>query len=180
MPETAIAAEKESNVHLDTASNSSPFASFRRSWSCSILRLLAEEICNFPRRIQSTLVKTHLRFGYTLPLYPTFDSKESRGQGYAFLCACSEDIKKLRRDNPWAGCLDLELAGAAYQAGAHWAIHFFRKEATSMGSESLSCDQLSQVPNVGSDASGHSRSDSQAGMDADEIIVSKVQSTSGF
>ena len=115
---------------MDTANSSSPFASFQRWWNCSILRLLVEEICNLPRRIQNTLTKTHLRFGYTLPVYPTFDSRESEGQGYEFLCACSEDIRKLHRDNHWAGCLDLELAGAAYQAGAHWAIHAFRKGTT--------------------------------------------------
>ncbi len=139
-------AGNESGVRSDSANSSSPFALCRRWWGCSTLRLLAEEICNVPRRIQTALAKSHLRFGYTLPLYPTFDSKESRGQGYVFLCACSEDIKKLHRDNPWTGCLDLELAGAAYQAGAQWAIRSFRKETTSMVSESLSCAQFSQVP----------------------------------
>ncbi len=176
----SISAGTGSSVHLDTVNSSSPFASFQRWWDCSTLRLLAEEICNLPRRIQTTLARSHLRFGYSLPLYPTFDSKESQGQGYGFLSACSEDIKRLQRDNRWAGCLDLELAGAAYQAGAHWAIHFFRKGTTNLGSESLSCDQFSQVPDTGTDASSHSGGHSEAGMDAAEIIVSKVHSTSGL
>ena len=150
----SIPAESESDARSDSASNSNPFASFRRWWDCSTVRLLAEEICNLPRRIQTTLAKSHLRFGYTLPLYPTFDSKESEGQGYEFLCACSEDIKKLHRDNPWAGCLDLELAGAAYQAGAHWAIHSFRKEITSKASESPSCDHSPKLKDAGTDNSG--------------------------
>jgi hypothetical protein len=139
----STSADTGSRVRLDTVNSSSPFASFQRWWDYSTLRLLAEEICNVPRRIQTTLTRSHLRFGYSLPLYPTFDSRESRGQGYGFLCSCSENIKKLQRDNRWAGCLDLELAGAAYQAGAHWAIHSFRKETTNMGSEYQSCDPSS-------------------------------------
>jgi hypothetical protein len=162
------------DVRLDIARNSNHFGSFQKWWDCSTLRLLAEEIRNLPRRIQNALTRKHLRYGYSLPRYPTFDSRESKGQGYEFLCACSEDIQKLYLDNPWAGCLDLELAGAAYQAGAQWAFRLFRTEGASMVSESQSCNQISQVPNAGTDASGHSRGDSEAGMDADEIIVREV------
>ena len=149
-PSRFIPADSESGAPLDTASGSSPFAALRRFWDCSTARLLADEICNLPRRIQTTLSRKHLRFGYSLPLYPTFDSKESEGQGYAFLTACSEDMQKLHRDNPWAGCLDLELAGAAYQAGTQWAIHFFRRQATSTVSDSVSCES-----NAASDISSH-------------------------
>ena len=148
--------ENEAGVPSDIANSSRALASFWRWWDCSRLRLLAEEICNLPHRIQTTLARSHLRFGYSLPLYPTFDGRESGGQGYAFLCACSEDTKKLRQDNPWAGCLDLELAGAAYQAGAQWAILSFRKGQANNCSESLSSDQFSKVPDAGADASSDS------------------------
>ena len=141
-----ISAGKELCARSDTLDSSNPFAAFRRWWGCSIVRLLAAEIYILPRRIQTTLLRSHLRFGYSLPLSPTFDHRESRGQGYEFLCACSEDIKELHRDNLWAGSLDLELAGAAYQAGANWAIHSFRKQITSMDSQhsSGSYNQVSE------------------------------------
>jgi hypothetical protein len=150
----SIPAETELGVRLDTAHSSSPFASFQQWWDCSTLRLVAEEMCNLPRRIQNTLARKHLRFGYSLPLYPSCDGSESEGQGYGFLSACSEDIQKLHRDNPWAGCLDLELAGAAYRAGAQWAIRAFRKGTNSKAFESSSCD-FSQVPDAGTDTSTH-------------------------
>lgn len=176
MPRTLTTAQRQStlvgeelNAHSDIAHNSNRFASFREWWDCSTLRLLAEEMCNLPRRIQNTLTRKHLRFGYSLPRYPTSDSRESEGQGYEFLCACSEDIQKLHLGNPWAGCLDLELAGAAYQAGARWAIHTFRRGPSSKVFASQSSDQFSQIPDAGANASGHSRGDSEAGMDADEI-----------
>ncbi len=88
-----------------------------RCWHHSTLRILAEEVRNFPRRIRATLKSAYIRFGYTLPTYLTFDYRESRGQGYEFASACNRDIKKLHRENPCAGSLELELAAAAYQAG---------------------------------------------------------------
>jgi hypothetical protein len=117
--------EKKSGARLGTAIPSSPIAPCLLApwWQSSALRILAEEICNFPRRILAIRRRPHLRFGYTLPTYPTFDGRESQGQGYKFALACNADIQRLRQDNPWAGRLDLEMAAEAYQAGADWAIH---------------------------------------------------------
>ena len=91
-------------------------------WSCSTLRIVVFEICNFPRRLSAIRQRKHLRFGPSIPTYPTYDSKESRGQGYEFACSCISNIQRLRADNRWAGFLDLEFAAEAYQAGANWAI----------------------------------------------------------
>jgi hypothetical protein len=121
-----------SNVHPDISS--SPLSVVRvpifhwRSdgWKDSTLRMLVLEIRNFPRRVGAILRRSHLRFGPSIPTYPTFDSRESQGQGYEFACACNSDIHKLQRDNRWAGPLDLEFAAESYRAGANWAIHNFR------------------------------------------------------
>jgi len=137
-------AGKESGVRCGIVMTRSAIWKYRlaspvRWWYRSTLRILVEEACNFPRRIRAILRSPYIRIGYTLPTYPTFDGMESLGQGYEFACACSEDIKRLHRENQWAGSLDLELPAAAYQAGSDWAIHNFHpgKEKGSIAQWSL-------------------------------------------
>jgi len=101
-----------------------------RRYSCSTLRTVVSEIRNFPRRLVAIRQRPHLRLGPSIPLYPTLDYKESRGQGYEFECSCIANIQRLQTDNRWAGPLDIELAAESYQAGANWAIHNFRRESS--------------------------------------------------
>ena len=86
--------------------------SFAKSWWCrSVLRRVAEELRNFPFRIVATCKRPNL-FGARLPRIPANLSPNT------FRQSCSENMLKLREEYPWAGWLDLEMAGEAFAAGA--------------------------------------------------------------
>jgi hypothetical protein len=98
--------------------------------------------------------------------------------------ARASSIEILRSTYDWVDSTDCRVFLMGFDVGEKYSMGYLgqpdsRVRQQVLG-EMVSCDQISQVPNVGTDSSGHSRSDSQAGMDADEIIVSNVQSASGF
>ncbi len=115
------------------------------------------------------------------------------GPAYTVLdrrCVPNEDtlarvrgIETLRSMYRWVDAVDCRVFLMGFDAGEKYSMAVVGRLSNPAGRQvhvGHSCDQFSQVPDTGSDASGHSRSDSQAGMDADEIIVSKVQSASGL
>jgi hypothetical protein len=173
-------AVQEWNVPPGTAS--SPRAKFlyrlgapQRWWQDSRLRIAAQEIRAFPQRISVALRTPHLRFGYCLLSCSEDRSTGTLREVSEFVRACSSDMRRLQANHRWAGVLDLEIAAQSYRAGADWATRTMlncKKRGDVVSA--LSCDQVSQVPDTGANASGHSRGDSQAGMDADEIIVREV------
>ena len=84
-------------------------------WQHSYARKLAQEICNFPRRILATLQRpSHVL--YCFP--PAPDNLPAR----SYLESCSVDIESLREEYSWAGDLDLQMAARAYQLGCRFAV----------------------------------------------------------
>ena len=117
-------------------------------WLHSYARKLAQEICNFPRRILATLQRpSHVL--YCFPPVP--DNLPAR----SYLESCSRDIESLREEYAWAGDLDLQVAARAYQLGCRYVVGIYTQSSSS-ARERKSCDQFSQVPDVGTDASSHS------------------------
>ena len=122
-PVAATSSTSQPDGRADTPTHPTPkrFYRFRAWYRYSRLRLVAEEICSFPRRIVTALRLPHLRWGYSIPAYPNDPCRESLALGNTFLHACNNGIQELARDNPWAGRLDLEMAAEAFLAGAIWA-----------------------------------------------------------
>lgn len=118
----------------------------RAWWQHSYVRKLAQEICNFPRRTLATLQRPS-HFRYCFPPVP--ENLPAR----SYLESCSRDIESLRDEYPWAGDLDLQMAARAYQLGCRFAVGI---RYTQNSSSAQSCDQFSQVPDAGTDSSGHS------------------------
>jgi hypothetical protein len=86
----------------------------------SIVRRVAEEVRNFPRRIAAVLAKPFLAWGPTIPLCPVGDSPENFCEVNSWLLACSDDIRQLSNEYPWLGALDFEACFQSYALGAGW------------------------------------------------------------
>ncbi len=83
-------------------------------WNHSYARKLAQEICSLPLRIAETL-RRPCHYRYCLPLAPCNLPARS------FSERCSVDIESLRKEYPWVGDLDLQMAARAYQLGCLFA-----------------------------------------------------------
>lgn len=94
-----------------------------RWWSESIVRIVALEICNLPRRIQACLREPHLRYGAPLELPCPADCVwDDSGLESKFLHSCMNDMQKLSLEHRWAGNLERRMAAQAYALGAEWAL----------------------------------------------------------
>ncbi len=183
---TQAGGEQRWDVRPGSASSPRAKFSYRlcaplRWWQRSTCRIVAQEIGALPRRILAVLHMPHLRFGHSL-----LSCSGSRGTGSfvaesEFVRACRIGMQQLQASHRWAGVLDLEIAAQAYRAGSDWATHnLVLCKETGNAASVYSCDQFSQVPDSGANASSHSGCNSQARMDAAEIIVSEMQSASGL
>jgi hypothetical protein len=130
-PLTAIplASFSVSTLNVPAGKSSRPVANFlhrlaapRRWWNRSMLPRLVEEICSLPPRIRATAiqyaakVQPRIALSWKLPIPP---------QGlelFEFSEVCSADILKLQEENPWMGCLDLQMAAEAYARGVAYGI----------------------------------------------------------
>ena len=168
------AGDVKSGAHSGTlnpkSKTQSLFAALRYRWGFSLARIILAEFCSLFLRIGVILRRTEVRFGPTIPLTLSGRNLKTLYPVNSFLLACSEGIKQLHAEFPWAGNLELTMGARAFQRGAEWSMG----NNSETGSGDASCDQFSQVPDSGTDTSGHSGGDSQAGMDADEIIVREV------
>lgn len=85
-------------------------------WHRSILRRVAQELGNFPRRI---LAIRCLPKGWGLYLLPDTPAGLPAN---SFLQSCSEYIRARRVEFRWVGYLDAQILGKAYAEGARWAF----------------------------------------------------------
>lgn len=83
-------------------------------WAHSILRKVAQELGNFPRRILAIRCLPTWAL-YRLPQTPAGLPANS------FLQSCSDYIRAQRGEFRWVGYLDAQILGAAYDEGARWA-----------------------------------------------------------
>jgi hypothetical protein len=109
---------RSGNVSSGIATLKHRFSAPFRWWPHSTARKVVQEICNLLPRIAASrqLPKWAL---FRLPQPPDGFPLNS------FLQSCSEDIQSLRREHPWAGYLDAEIAAKAYAMGAAWASNNF-------------------------------------------------------
>lgn len=105
----------------------------------SLLRILVEEICRFPRRIVAAIRTPDLRWGYSISPYPKDHCEENLALRSNFVSACSESIRQLRRDKGWMGTLDSDIAAEAFRAGAAWAIDSLCSDSEKTSIQSQPC-----------------------------------------
>jgi hypothetical protein len=86
------------------------------------VRIVVQEIRNFPRRIRAILRTSDLRFGPSVPLSLWDHSWAGFSRENKFLDACSSDMEQIMNQHSWCGYLDAEIAGLSFQHGARWAL----------------------------------------------------------
>ena len=87
-----------------------------------MLRIVVLEIRSFPLRIVAAIRTPFLQLGNTL-----YSASRDRSMGTfeeerKYQRVCSASIKELRRNHPWVGPLDLEIAAQMHRQGALWAF----------------------------------------------------------
>jgi hypothetical protein len=103
-----------------------------RWWHRSIVRIFAEEFCNFPRRIAAILRTPSLAIGWRIPKGISDHMVDSPG---SFLSvnswphACSSNMLSLQSQHPWLGSLELEICCLAFQRGAEYHAHTICNES---------------------------------------------------
>jgi hypothetical protein len=110
-------------------------------WTHSIVRILAGEFYNFPRRILAVLRKPSLGEGWQLP---TDIPDGSPANFYAlnnWLQVCSKNTLRLQSQYQWLGSLELEICAQAFALGAEWA---FRSSCTGTRTELPASSDSSQ------------------------------------
>jgi hypothetical protein len=90
-----------------------------RWWSHSIVRIMAEEFYNFPRRILAVLKKPSLARELALPSEPE-GGKKHPFDVHNWLCDCISCIRSLQSRNRWMGSLEFELCAEAFAKGTGW------------------------------------------------------------
>ncbi len=94
-----------------------------RWWGGSIARIAVAEMSRLPRRMREYSREPYLRCGYPLPTLDLSDCvADASGAESTFQHSCIDDIRSLRKENCWAGFLDMRMAAEAYRMGATWAI----------------------------------------------------------
>src|SRR5208282_2863431 len=94
----------------------------RQSWCQSRLRIVVEEVRNFPLRIAAFLRNPTLASGATVPPCPS----RFQDWGYFFLGpnsylnTCTRDMRELQKENSWMGMGDVQLALQAWRRGVEW------------------------------------------------------------
>jgi hypothetical protein len=82
-------------------------------------------------------------------------------QANARTLARAQYIKKLRASHPWVDIPDLHMFLMGFDAGEQFSRLCYIPAEQTQGEKLGSCDQFSQVPNTGTDASSHCRGHAQ-------------------
>src|SRR5579859_5928469 len=82
------------------------YAALSRRWGYSLVRIVAEDVHNLPRRISAVRKMPHLRYGPELPISPWDHSPLPDCRLNNFVHACNEGIRQLRGEYHWLGRLD--------------------------------------------------------------------------
>jgi hypothetical protein len=105
---------------------------------------------------QSARARVAVDLGPSLQLLPN-----GRYQANTRTRARAEGTRNLQAIHPWVDIADLRMFLAGFDAGERFAHLDCIPAEQTQGEKLNSCDQLSQLPDVGADASGHCRGHAQ-------------------
>jgi hypothetical protein len=166
---TALEASGPLDVPRDSANRykstiQSRLISLRQRWMQSLLRIVASEIGNLPRRMAAILRAPSLRYGPEIPRGMLDQSAESFCQENKFQRACTASMGQLRSENRWAGYLEIQMAAVSFQRGAQWG---YRNSCSQTGNgESSSSSSAKSISCVAYPESGE-------GLDTSSLPMSK-------
>lgn len=119
----------ESDVHSDTLGHRPKSKlqflcdALRFRWGVSLARIILWELGICPwLRIRAILQTPEVRFGPTIPLTLSGRNLKTLYPVNNFLLACSEGIRQLHAEFPWAGNLEATMAARAFQRGVEWSM----------------------------------------------------------
>jgi hypothetical protein len=93
-----------------------------RWWKGSTVRIVADEIRRFPRRISAILQDATLRAGdRPIVEHPWDEDWFPWNPSDKYLADSTQDMQGLLEEAPWAGNLDWAFAAKAYRLGGAWS-----------------------------------------------------------